>query len=453
MLTRRLFTSLLIFNFLLFFSAEILAQNCSQTSVGLVPLIDLGTGEYQGFSGGLYPGGANQPPTAHLEAGLQMARQIVPLDTAGNVDLQQGHYVLLSIGMSNATQEFSEFITLAENDSNRHPQLIIVDGAQGGWSAEKIIQPDAAFWSKIDNERLPAKGVTPQQVQIVWLKEANARPTQSFPQYAQKLQDELRQIVQILKSRYPNLKLVYLSSRTYGGYATNDLNPEPYAYQSGFAVKWLIQAQIEGDSTLNYDPARGEVKAPWLAWGPYLWTDGVGPDGVPGGVPGRSDGLEWVCSNVDADGDGFLDGDVQKDGTHPSKNGRLKVAKLLLQFFNSDTTAKIWYRKPEAQTGLSDGNSHSIPAQFELLQNYPNPFNPGTTIRFRLRKSALVQLQIFTALGQPVRTLISNRLSAGTHHILWNGRDERGRLLPAGIYFSVLRVNEITRQQKLILIR
>jgi len=50
-------------------------------------------------------------------------------------------------------------------------------------------------------------------------------------------------IVRVLKTRYPNMKQVFFSSRIYGGYG-GGLNPEPEAYESGFAVKWLIQAQI-----------------------------------------------------------------------------------------------------------------------------------------------------------------------------------------------------------------
>ena len=61
------------------------------------------------------------------------------------------------------------------------------------------------------------------------------------------------------------MKLAYLSSRTYGGYATTPLNPEPYAYESAFAVKWLIKQQIKGDSALNCDPSNDPIKAPWLS--------------------------------------------------------------------------------------------------------------------------------------------------------------------------------------------
>ncbi|MBX6313478.1 MAG: hypothetical protein IRY99_11265, partial [Isosphaeraceae bacterium] len=135
----------------------------------------------------------------------------------------------------------------------------------------------------------------------------------------------LEKDAQIAKERFPNLRIAYLSSRTYGGYASTPLNPEPYAYQSGFAVKWLIEKQIEGAPELNYDPERGPVKAPWLSWGPYLWADGVKP---------RADGLSYIRS------------DFAGDGTHPAPNGaREKVARLLLDFLKTDPTARPWFLK------------------------------------------------------------------------------------------------------------
>ena len=56
-----------------------------------------------------------------------------------------------------------------------------------------------------------------------------------------------------------------ISGGLYAGYATTALNPEPYAYESGFAMKWLINSKIRGDS-LNYDSNRGPFEAPWLSW-------------------------------------------------------------------------------------------------------------------------------------------------------------------------------------------
>jgi lysophospholipase L1-like esterase len=181
---------------------------------------------------------------------------------------------------------------------------------------------NATFWDTID-ARLAHAGVTPQQVQAIWLKEAEAGPDEAFPLDAQILQRDLEEIVRIIKSRYPNARQVYTSSRIYAGYAVTSLNPEPFAYQSGFAVRWMIEAQLAGAPLLNFNSARGAVLAPWLAWGPYLWADGLNA---------RSDGLVWECA------------DFQSDGTHPSSSGSAKVAQMLLRFFQTDPIASRWYR-------------------------------------------------------------------------------------------------------------
>jgi hypothetical protein len=137
------------------------------------------------------------------------------------------------------------------------------------------------------------------------------------------------EIVRTLSEIYPNLQMVFFSSRTYAGYTSYALNPEPYAYESGFAVKWLIEAQIEqmaggggqiepiaGD--LNYDAGM-----PWLAWGPYLWANGSEP---------RSDGLIWTPEDFNP-----------QDLTHPSEGGIQKVARLVLDFFMNSPHTRCWF--------------------------------------------------------------------------------------------------------------
>lgn len=295
---------------------------CGQTSVGLVPLTDLGAGLHMGQPGGLYPDGQNTPPAAHLAAGLAQAQAIQPRAADGSPD-PAGKIGLISVGMSNTAAEFSTFVRLANDDPAKNEAVVVVNGAQGGWASNKLVSSgSAAYWQVLD-ERLAENGLTPAQVQVVWLKEARSGiKNEPFPQEPQVLQAQLQTIVQEIQARYPNVKIVYLSSRIYGGYATGPLNPEPIAYHSGFAVKWLIEAQINGEPQLNYDPAQGNVTSPWLAWGPYLWTDGQTP---------RSDGLTWAC-------DEFAD-----DGTHPGDAARDKVAAMLLEFFKTDETAKVWF--------------------------------------------------------------------------------------------------------------
>ena len=202
------------------------------------PLTELGENLYQGFNGGLYPDGANTPSHDYLQQGLAAAGKIAPLDYEGNPS-GKGKIVLLSIGMSNTSQEYSFFKPLADADGDKNPALVIVNGAQSGQTAVIIRNPEAQFWEIVD-KNLSKQQVNAAQVQVVWLKEANAREQRPFPQDARGLQDDLAAILQILPARYPNLKMIYLSSRTYAGYATTPLNPEPYAYQSGFAVKRKI---------------------------------------------------------------------------------------------------------------------------------------------------------------------------------------------------------------------
>lgn len=295
---------------------------CSQTSVGFVPLTDLGADLHMGEQGGLYPNGRNEPPTEHLVAGLAQAQAIQPLAADGSPN-PNGKIGFISVGMSNAGLEFTSFLRLANEEPAKNEALVIVNGAQGGWTSDKLANnPNAEYWQVLD-ERLASNGLTPAQVQVVWLKQARGGvKNEPFPEEPQILQAQLQSIIQILQARYPNVKIVYLSSRIYGGYATGPLNPEPIAYHSGFAVKWLIEAQINGDPALNYDPAQGNVAAPWLAWGPYLWADGLTP---------RSDGLTWPC------------GDFADDGTHPGDPARDKVAAMLLDFFKTEETARVWF--------------------------------------------------------------------------------------------------------------
>ena len=148
-----------------------------------------------------------------------------------------------------------------------------------------------------------------------------------FPAHAKKLESDLVITLQLLKTRFPNLQIAYLSSRIYAGYATTSLNPEPYAYEGAFSIRWIIDAQVSGEAKLNADAAKGEVKAPVVLWGPYLWGDGTMP---------RTDGLVWNRDDL-----------VERDGTHPSDSGRKKVADMLMKFFHSDPSATNWYLKRE----------------------------------------------------------------------------------------------------------
>ena len=278
----------------------------------MTPLTDLGSAKYLGFAGGLYPNGKNSPPSAYEQAGIALAATVQGLDTGGEPSTS-GKIVMVCIGMSNASSEFSEFIRLADADARKNPGLLMIDAALEGAAATDIALPFGDYWKHVDSQLQPCE-VSAAQVQVVWLKTAFAHERRGFPESARLLQRTLRSIVEILSTKFAQLKLVYVSSRIYGGYSETDLSPEPIAYESAFAVKWLIEERIN-----NSGP---DSSVPWVSWGPYLWADGLTP---------RSDGLTWERS------------DFGPDGVHPSAQGVLKVATMLLEFFQNGTTTKPWF--------------------------------------------------------------------------------------------------------------
>jgi lysophospholipase L1-like esterase len=302
----------------LLISLPAIAQERPDPKTGCIPLCDMTAKDsYKGEDGGLYGGGKNDPPAAHAAAAKAEAERIQPLDADGKPS-KSGKVVFLSIGMSNTTQEFSRFMQGMRARRGDASTFVVVDGAQGGQAAIQWATPESRPWGEVE-KRLGASGVTAKQIQFVWVKQALIRQGQhgDFPAHAKKLQEEMRKILQIARAKYPNLRIAYLSSRIYAGYAKSPLNPEPYGYEGAFSMRWLIQDQIKGDKELTLD------KAPLLLWGPYLWGDGVNAR--------KSDGLVWNES------------DFAKDGTHPSDSGRDKVAQMLQKFFKADPFVGKWF--------------------------------------------------------------------------------------------------------------
>ena len=256
------------------------------------------------------------------------------------------------------------------------------NGAHGGITACYWVVPEGPppcslhtenQFDRVQNDVLAPLGVTEAQIQAVWIKEANGGPgvtgcgsngfepcnslcdpntsgCSNTPTTTEALryEQQLGEILRAAKTRWPNLKVAFITSRIYAGYASVDINPEPYAYEYGFSTKWLIQAQIDQMRTGTVDPVAGDLNyknspatAPWLAWGPYIWAAGDTP---------RSDGLIWCDGQTTAPCNGEVD--YQSDGTHPDTLGVTKVAygaktpgstQNLLDFFLTSPYAKPWF--------------------------------------------------------------------------------------------------------------
>ena len=325
----------------------------------LVPITDM-TASYKGEDGGLYGGGKNEPPDAHRAAHLKEVEKIVPRDVNGE-PAGDGKIGFITVGFSNPNIESADFKNAADVDAQKSPRVTIVNGCIGGRSAVMWAWDGADILPKAEQERLDKEmdllhmpkgirksspgmekdtwptlaqrikdaGLSPAQVQVAWLKqvEANPKPLGEFPAHARTLAADITDMLQIARHHYPNLRVVYLSSRTFGGWSGRESgSPEPFAYESGFGTRWIVQSQIKGDALLNFDPARGEVRAPLVLWGPYLWACGDSPR--------KLDGLTWTKN------------DVRPDQLHPNDAGCKKTTTLLLNFFKTDDGASRWFVKP-----------------------------------------------------------------------------------------------------------
>jgi hypothetical protein len=188
-------------------------------------------------------------------------------------------------------------------------------------------------------------------------------------------------IAQQIKIQYPHVQQMFLHSRSYAGFADpsgNDgkaetLNPEPYAYEQGFAVKWLIQAQVD---EVKFPFARPPILdyranvAPWLDWGAYFWASGqaISCQGCPGVLPNgppKLNSLVWrddrpthmynnydrcpvqQTQNVECDYQAL--GGSLPDNTHPSLCGRDKASNQLMYFYCNSPYTVPWF----AANGLS----------------------------------------------------------------------------------------------------
>jgi hypothetical protein len=93
------------------------------------------------------------------------------------------------------------------------------------------------------------------------------------------------------------------------------------------------------------------------------------------------------------------------------------------------------------------------PHEFKLVGNFPNPFNPSTTIRFSLPSAGTAELDVYNMLGQKIRSLVSGRMEAGMHSILWNGRDQENRPVSSGTYVARLKMEGKVETRRMTLVK
>lgn len=307
-------------------------------------LTDLGTGTWtvdgETFRGGLYRDGSNEIPWFYRPTVDAKVAAITPLDASGSEDLTNGKIGLLHIGMSNCYQETRAALDLSAGDPEINPKVLWVNGAVPGKTVPNWANDGDDCWTTCAT-RMSDAGLDADQVQVLFYKNIYAHSSSHGQLSIDSMQTWVQDCVTNAIGRFPNIRLVYLTSRTYAGYGGSglsgappgkggtNLSPEPMAWQGSIAMRQVIDARMAGAFQPN---------GPALVWGPYLWA--------PGAL-GRADEVRYHPLQFDV-----------RDMVHPTDPigapataaivakwgwGADRVGQRMVDFYKSDPTATPWF--------------------------------------------------------------------------------------------------------------
>ncbi|MFI5171100.1 MAG: SGNH/GDSL hydrolase family protein [Chitinophagales bacterium] len=259
-------------------------SNCDFPNTGLTPFLDLQTGTYLGYQAGLYPGGTNYLTGPHLKSGKTIAKGIKPLDGSGAVNFGDGVVLVAGFGPSVPGHIYNKLVQHVREPSlnyDLNPCLDAINLCIGGKDIgyATVDSTSDSYFEELVQKTYDV-GYTPEQVQIGWMY-FNAKGLTEpplFPDNALETKELDILFINKVKEHFPNIKIMYISARHFGGYADTTIEEyyslaEPTSYQNNWTVKWLIEEQItNANPYLQYKGAN--PKAPYVIWGPNYWCDG-----------------------------------------------------------------------------------------------------------------------------------------------------------------------------------
>ena len=402
--------------------------NCGAPNTGLTPFMDLQTGTYMGYQAGLYPGGTNELTGPHLKSGKSIAKSIKPLDGDGNVNYGDGVVLVAGFGPSVPGHIYNKFVDHVRTPSvsyDLNPCLdainLCVGGKDIGFATIDSTADD--YWEGlIDN--VYEVGYTPAQVQIGWMY-FNAKGLTEPPVFPDKsLETKALDVIFLNKAKeyFPNLKIMYVSARHFGGYADTTIVEyyslaEPTSYQNNWTVKWLIEDQINNaDPYLQYKGAN--PKSPYIIWGPNFWCDG--------NLRRMWDDKKYVCALSYSADDGYHLSDQQDSKDALDILDVMYYGEVGKQFTKNSAT---WATCVPWLDTLAE--LHGYKMQEEAINNMiisPNPGYDEFYISLPTDKYA-AQVTILNELGQVVDQFIHEE-NFSTEVLV----DMTGK--PSGMYFA-----------------
>lgn len=404
-------------------SGRLFAQGpvCDALTPGLIPLNDLGAGFFEGYQGGFYPMGqlTEAPMSQHFKKGRSFAKGIQPLNASGAVDFDNGVVLMAGFGPSVPLHLVDSLISIVHNNSDGYitnPCFDLINLCVGGRGLDFAVGPDSdRYWDSIEN-KLISTGYNINQLQIGWMyfnaKYDSLNPIE-FPEHALAVKEDYKIWLQQCKERFPNMKIVLVSGRHYGGYCDTTIEQlpaagEPASYYNNFTVKWLIEDQINNEPDLKYTGPAAIV--PYINWGPYFWTNGA--------IPRITDGRNYPCSK-------FSD-----DGLHLTDPTNHEDADYMMQYLYNSEYAKYYVKKSAKWNSCTLYAGEEKNASIQQDENgftiYPNP--ASDVIYINSAASDLINaVGIYNAMGQLLFYTTSEDHSTT--------RDIDIEFLPSGFYF------------------
>jgi len=121
-----------------------------------------------------------------------------------------------------------------------------------------------------------------------------------------------------------------------------------------------------------------------------------------------------------------------------------------IEYLKSWTAERLQWMDQEM---LSTADVSFIPKEYRLYDAYPNPFNPTTNICYDIPKKGHVSILVYNMLGNRIRTLANGIQEAGNTSIIWNGRDDGGELVSAGVYIYKIQSGIFSQTKKMVLLK
>ncbi|RMD87901.1 MAG: hypothetical protein D6813_12920 [Calditrichaeota bacterium] len=236
---------------------------------------------------------------------------------------------------------------------------------------------------------------------------------------------------------------------------------------------WKLDAATPG--AINFNQTGGDLSLP-VTLSSFTAIAGNGQITLRWVTESETGNLGFVlCRNTERDGEYSL---ISSYESNPALQGQYNFSNRHVYTFTDrmvvngvtywykladvDVNGRYTYHQPVHATPQATDSEiittgDNLPADFYLYPNYPNPFNPNTTIKFYIPagedEASPVSLVVFNVLGEQVKTLYQGTRAPGQYEVRWDGLDEFGRVVPGGVYYALLKMNELQRTIKMVFLK